>query len=308
LHRQAAEDRLEALSCFSNLSFNHRPSAIARRAVSSLKRSGHRQIPDLVSDADIFWGYIVITNKWISLFMLGIAMAVCANAKSENQVCFTGGVGDGDWNNAANWNTGAVPGAANEAGIVSGTVKITNAVTMAYLRNGMDKAVPAEVIIDGGTLRAIGFDNSNASSYGCNGSIVVKNGGLAVFSSRFLVGYKDTQSGSVTIYDGIFRVESGYYHNKEYVGTNVLDTRTTINPGGLLDVNALILNAGVMDIAGGTLIVRQDISVDLDPWIAKGRMIAMGGAQGWKIKATVDLTTGWTTVVAEPIPDCSPAE
>jgi hypothetical protein len=165
----------------------------------------------------------------------------------------------------------------------------------------MDEAAPAEVIIDRGTLHAVGTNNCNAPSYRCNVAIIVKNGGSAAFTARFYVGYRDTQSGSVTIYDGTFRVTSSYYHNKDYVGTNVLGTRTTIKSGGLLDVDNLILNSGVLDIAGGTLIVRRDISVELDKWIAGGRVIVMGDASGWKIKATVDSITGWTTVVAEPM-------
>jgi hypothetical protein len=149
-------------------------------------------------------------------------------------------------------------------------------------------------------LRAVGSNNCNAASYRCNGSIVLKNGGSAVFVSRFFVGYRDTQDGSVTIYNGTFRVENGYYHNKDYTGTNVFGTRTTINPGGLLDVNDLILNSGVMDIAGGTLIVRRNIEIEVNAWIAKGRIVAMGGQPGWNIKITIDPVTGWTSLVAEP--------
>jgi hypothetical protein len=116
-----------------------------------------------------------------------------------------------------------------------------------------------------------------------------------------MVGFENTQGGSVTIYDGTLRVTKTYHHNETYAGTEILDTRTTINPGGLLDVNDLVLNAGILDIAGGTLIIRRCAVYEVDLWFAEGRIISMGGKPGWKIKVTFDEVSGWTAVVAEPV-------
>jgi hypothetical protein len=242
----------------------------------------------------------MITRKRMNLCVLGIALAACANAQ-DNRVMFTGGGGDDDWNNAANWDKGVVPGETNEAGIAVGTIKITNTVTVGYLKAGLGRTGPSKVIIDGGTFKAIGMVEYNSSTYRGYGSIIVQNGGSATFNSRFFVGFEDTPKASMILHDGTFRVASTYYHSFGYAGTEALATRTAINTGGVLDVDNLVLNSGVLDIAGGTLIVRRDISFELDQWIMNGRIIVMGGAPGWKIKATVDSTTGWTTVVAEPI-------
>lgn len=43
-----------------------------------------------------------------------------------------------------------------------------------------------------------------------------------------------------------------------------------------------MLNAGVMDIAGDTVIVRNDVVKEVAQWIADGRMIAMAAQRAGK--------------------------
>jgi hypothetical protein len=206
------------------------------------------------------------------------------------------------------------PGDADETRISGGAVRITTPVTVGYLKVGSEGS--GTVIIDGGTLVTVGTSDYNSASFNAPGTLIVTNGGSAVFNSRFMVGFKNYGGGRVEIYDGTVRVARSYFHNKDYTGSEPINTRTTVHQGGVLEVNELILNSGVINIAGGTVMIRKGYVEQITHWIAEGRIIAMGGAAGWKIKVTVDPSTGHIVLTAElsgesfsvgmrsPVPSC----
>ncbi|MCU0858896.1 MAG: hypothetical protein MUC65_10900, partial [Pontiellaceae bacterium] len=126
-------------------------------------------------------------RKLISFFCL-LSLAITAGSvPGSPKIYFTGQADDGEWNNAANWEGGVVPGNEDRASIPSGVIKITNTVTTGYLQNGIDTGGVAQVIIDGGSLVAVGTVRFNSASYIGRGSIIIQNGGSAVFNSRFMV-------------------------------------------------------------------------------------------------------------------------
>ncbi|MCU0858472.1 MAG: hypothetical protein MUC65_08740, partial [Pontiellaceae bacterium] len=219
--------------------------------------------------------------------------------------------GSNNWTNEANWvysdkkTPSGVPGPADIARVLHGArAEITTEVVVGSVRLSGDG--PGTLIINGGSLTAMLVSDSDFSSacYRAFGSMVVQNKGSAFFYSRFFVGFSNAPSGSLIIHEGSVRVANSYTHNWHYTGSSevALHTQTIIYKGGLLDVDTLVLNAGVMDIAGGTLIVRFSCPVEqVNDWVANGRMTAMGGSREWKIQATFDSATGWTTIIAVPV-------
>jgi hypothetical protein len=229
------------------------------------------------------------------------------------RIVFTGAGGDDCWTNEANWVyyksnpiKRGTPTTADEVRLnPNTTVRITTPVTVNYLKTGVNGY--GTVIIDGGSLSTVGTEDYNSASYNSLGVIIVTNGGAALFNFYFMVGFENHAGGRVEIYDGTVRVPGIYYHSKDYTGSEPVDTRTTISKGGVLDVNELTLNTGIMDVAGGTLIVRMGRAEEINQWIADGRIIAMGGAEGWKINVTVDPKTSYTVIVAESSSDPKPS-
>jgi hypothetical protein len=178
--------------------------------------------------------------------------------------------------------------------------RITTPVTIGYLKVGANGiGVNGKVIIDGGSLVTTGISDYNSASQSANGSIIVTNGGTAVFNSRFYAGNKPEGVGTLFIEGGSVRVASTFCHHMEYTGTNTLYTRTIIGEAGLLDVDMLVLNAGVMDIAGGTVVVRMGHVEQINHWIAEKRIVAMGGTEDWRVKVKYDPVTGYIVLSAE---------
>ncbi|MBM4152210.1 MAG: hypothetical protein FJ220_01630 [Kiritimatiellaceae bacterium] len=219
---------------------------------------------------------------------------------NTNFIIFTDGAMDKNWYNPNNWSgqqlteSQGIPGANAEVRITAGaSINITNAVTVEYFKNGCDggKKSTGIITIDGGILLATGTVDYHSVCYNRPATLTVKNGGSATFNSRLLVGNKDYQGGSLIIHQGTVRVIGNYYHQSGYTGTAALKASTTIYTGGLLDVNDMILNAGVVDIAGGVLVIRKDAVDAVNQWISSGRIIAMSGLDGWRIKVSYDDET-----------------
>ncbi|MBM4151925.1 MAG: hypothetical protein FJ220_00175 [Kiritimatiellaceae bacterium] len=247
----------------------------------------------------------------VSACILGAFVTTGMAQVETNFIIFTGGAMDKNWYNPNNWSyqkfTGSpgVPDTHAEVRVTAGaSLDITNAVTVEYFKNGCEgrKGIAGNVMIDGGILLATGTTQYNSVCFNRRASLTVKNGGSATFNTRLVVGFKDCQGGSLVIHDGSIRVVGTYYHQTDYTGTEAINTRTTIHTGGLLDVNDMILNAGVVDIAGGVLLIRG-LAVDAaDQWVSSGRIIAMNGIDGWQIKVSYDEETGWTKLTAEQEP------
>lgn len=235
--------------------------------------------------------------------MLGfMGAALLIGSVRADRVDFVGRGADINWTNANNWlNTtnhlNSLPGEGDEVRIGKGVVTLTTAVTVRSLKVGAGG--PGNLIIDGGSLVSNGLKDYNSAGAKFKGSILVKNGGSATFNSYFMVGFSNVPNGSLVIDQGTVRVSGFFYHNIEYSGTEPINSRTTIKTGGLLDVDKLKLNAGVLDVAGGTLIVRQGDIGQLRAWVEEGRIIAMGGVDGWKINITIDENTGYFKISAE---------
>jgi hypothetical protein len=217
---------------------------------------------------------------------------------------FTNSAPDQNWTNVNNWvcaekrEERVLPGAADEARIDHAAVRITTAVTAGYLRSGIGG--PGTVIIDGGSLVTVGRSEYSPITYNSPAVIIVTNGGSALFNFYFMVGCLNYPEARMEIYDGTVRVSGTYYHVRNYAAPDSMSARTVIHKGGLLEVDMLELNTGVMDIAGGKVIVRRSRADQISQWVAEGRIVAMGGAAGWTIKVVRDPETGYTALAAEP--------
>jgi hypothetical protein len=245
-------------------------------------------------------------KKTMELCLPGVV--IMAGWVHADRIVFTGEGRDSCWTNEANWIyyksdplRRGLPTTADEVRLNTNMIaRITTSVTISYLKVGANGVgMNGKVIIDGGSLVTIGTSDYNSASQSANGSIIVTNGGTAVFNSRFYAGNKPEGIGTMFIEGGSVRVASTYYHHMEYTGTNTLYTRTTVGEAGLLDVDMLVLNAGVMDIAGGTVIVRMGNVKEINQWIAEKRIVAMGGTDDWRVKVTVDPATGYVVLTAE---------
>ncbi|MCU0858538.1 MAG: hypothetical protein MUC65_09075, partial [Pontiellaceae bacterium] len=195
-------------------------------------------------------------KKTMCLFALGV-MALIHSVQAE-RFDFIGYKNENNnWTNEALWvysdkkTPSGIPGPLDIARLLNGAkAEITSDVVVGSIH--LASAGSATLIINGGSLTATLTSDYNSVGYASFGSIVVQNKGSATFNSRFFVGHLNAPSGSLTIHEGTVRVANAFYHNENYAGSEVLYTRTTIHKGGLLDVDSLMLNAGVMDIAGGT--------------------------------------------------------
>jgi hypothetical protein len=223
------------------------------------------------------------------------------------RIVFTGAGGDRCWTNEANWvyhNSNpiqrGIPTAADEVRMnPNTTVLITTPVTARYLKTGVNGQ--NTVIIDGGSLVTTGPTDYNSAGQNAFGTIIVKNGGSALFNSRFFTGNTADSKGWLIIEGGSVRVAGIYSQHLESSETNLFLTRTTVGDGGLLDVDSMILKGGVIDLTGGKVVVRTGRVEEINQWIDEGRIVAMGGAAGWKIKVTVDPAAGYIILGAEPL-------
>lgn len=211
---------------------------------------------------------------------------------------------DDNWTNQNNWvytsglAPSGIPKASDIVRITKGAkVRVTTEVNVGSVHISSDGS--GVLIIDGGTFTATIPNEYNSAGNRPSGSIIVENGGKATLHGRVLVGLKNAPTGAFIVKKGSVRVPNIFIHNEGYTGTEAQNTRTTVYSEGLLDVDRLQLNSGVLDVAGGTVVVRQDVAVQINQWVEDGRIIAMSGVDGWHIKVTVDAETGWTTIVAE---------
>ncbi|MBM4152473.1 MAG: hypothetical protein FJ220_02990 [Kiritimatiellaceae bacterium] len=232
----------------------------------------------------------------LTLVIMAIAGFIQSGIAADTNV-FLNGLGDNDWNNADNWQYQRValpPDIASlgrSAAVVLTTSNLTGAVRLGCI--GF-----SSLIIDGGSLTALNPADWNSVGYNDPASLTIQNGGSLTTASILLVGRKNSRGGTVVIRQGSLRVKE-YAHNKYYQGTEIINTRTTIYPEGVLEADLMDLNAGVLDIAGGTVIIRQSNPENLDKWIKEGRIVAMGGLDGWVVNVAIDEETGWVTLTAK---------
>lgn len=254
----------------------------------------------------------MIAKKRVVTGLLG-GLLLAASAMAAETFFLWVGTSDASWNDPSNWkkyqaaqgttsqvsDESGIPGTTDQVRIGSSELRITNQVSISYFKCGV--STRATVTIDGGSLTTTGMSDYNSACFKTASGLIIKNGGSATFNSYLVVGTRQTQGGFVTIYDGTLRVPGAYFHNKDNDGTTNLNTRTTIYGGGLLDVDELALNSGVLNIAGGKVVVRgRNSFTEIEEWVRQGRIIAMDGSDGWTVYVDHDFATGWITLTAAP--------
>lgn len=227
-----------------------------------------------------------------------LAMAVTANA----QIWY--GLDDGDvWSDPTNWigGSGGVPGASDWAEVVYDFPKpciLDNAAgpinTLHIAAGGTGASM---IVKNGGSLTVSGGDVS--PGWNNNGTLTIETGGSLTANALFTVGmYDDVDSYARLILNGgTLTVNNAFYHGIYFDGSSSVDIRTEIN-AGILDVDALILDRGVMNIADGTVIVAGDITGNVSSWVTAGRLTAFDGAG--IIQAEVIEGSTYITAVPEP--------
>lgn len=241
----------------------------------------------------------------LSLLRMGIlGLMITAGTAQAAILQYTPRDGTDKWKDQSNWD---VIEGTKEAGL-------PDANDIVWLRNDSSVRVTAEavakalkigkestgsVLIDGGTLHTTGMDEFTVVGDKAPGRLTIQNGGSLTCDSNFSVGSKDSSGSSVIIHKGLLRVANCYYHNEQYAGAAPIDTRTTIHTDGILEAERIELNAGVIDIAGGTVKVLNVTAELANQWIAEGKVIAMGGQEGWIVKVTTESDTGLLVMTAE---------
>jgi hypothetical protein len=212
------------------------------------------------------------------------------------------GLEDGDvWSDPTNWTSNSVPGANDWAEIIYDFPKVcildSDAGTINTLHIAAGGAGASMIIKNGGNLTVTGGDVS--PGWNNNGSLTIETGGSLTCNGLFTVGMYADVAGSYAhlfLQGGILTVNNVFYHGI-YFGGNPVDVRSEIN-AGILDLDALVLDRGVMDIANGTVIVNGDYTGAVAAWIASGQLTAFGGT-GTIFAEVVDGRT-YITAVPEP--------
>lgn len=223
-----------------------------------------------------------------------------ANPDYPNRAQFTNR-GDGDrWLDPQNWRNYSIPG-TNDAVVFSPgkTARLKTSATVLAIQLGVGGS--EGLIVDGGALEVVGEGKHDWSiiGYKNDGTLTVQNGGSVTIKNWLLVGKFGT--GTLTIYEGSVSIGKNFrQHSQEEGPVDDSATKTTLYSGGVLEANGIDLISGVLDIAGGTLMIRQNVIMQIEQYVEAGRIIAMGGEAGWKIQASMDAKTGWTKVIAVP--------
>lgn len=190
--------------------------------------------------------------------------------------------GDDDWTNGQNWRNqddgnskGVVPGALDEVRFNYGGAEgeITSDVgTISQLRIGIDDTGGKLTVSSTGVLNVTGSSNMIGWNAGGNGGILLVNGGSITYGGW--LGVANNGDGTFELNGGNVRVANAFFHNLEN-GTGTASSSIT---AGLLDVNAMTLNSGVMDISGtGEVLIRAGTSASqIAGWISGGLMTIDG--------------------------------
>jgi hypothetical protein len=190
--------------------------------------------------------------------------------------------GDDDWTNGDNWvnqddgnSKGVVPSDLDEARFNYGGaegVLTTDVGTIAKLQLGLDDTGGKLTVSSTGVLSVTGDFNTIGWDAGGNGGILIVNGGQITYGGW--VSVANVGTGTFELNGGLVRVENAFYHNLYNNGGTASSSITD----GLLDVNAMALNSGVMDISGdGEVLIRAGTSeAQIAGWISSGLMTING--------------------------------
>lgn len=211
------------------------------------------------------------------------------------------GLDAGDvWSDASNWIGDGLPGSGSWVDVQMGWTQPclldSDAGTIGTLHVGVWEHGGTMTIKNGGNLTVSGGDV--AVGWNRTGTLTIETGGSLTANCLFTVGMFADEPGSANLIldGGTLTVNNAFYHGI-YFGSNIVDVRTEIN-AGVLDVDALILDRGVMNITNGTVIVAGDVLDSVSSWIAAGRLTAFDGAG----TIVAQLGDGYTQITAIPEP------
>jgi hypothetical protein len=219
-----------------------------------------------------------------SVFVLSLAGATSALAQCTD--AWTGGGGDGDWNNPVNWSTGAVPGSSDTACIETSGA----AVSMATGGDGI-------LNLTLGSTDSLTLPAGNNQNLNIGGTSIANSGQIILPGSQTATLYISSNStttlsggGTVTLNSDVNDGISGFGP-----GGTLVNQETIQGAGGIM--NDLILNnssTGVVNAnqSGAQLIVGRFFGTGIN----KGLMEATNGGQ--LIIGSVDLNNVGGTILA----------
>ena len=159
------------------------------------------------------------------------------------------------------------------------------------LQIGLDDTGGA-LMFNSGAKLIVSLDD-NVVGKGSAGRLIV-NGGHLSYGGDLNI----SSNGVFELNDGLVRVDSVFYHHRDERSGGA---RTTIK-GGVLDVNTMELNAGVLNITGGIVRIRFGSKAEIKQWISDGSMTfhgVSGGFENIHYKLTSWGDKGFEIVVIE---------
>lgn len=234
--------------------------------------------------------------KYVS-FIAIVLMAGLVNAGSTWY-----GLDSGDaWSEPSNWIGDGFPGPDTWVEIGVGFAQpclLDSDASCKWLHVGVyDDAAASLTIKNGGNL-TVNSGGDVSIGWNRNGTLNIETGGSLTANSLFTVGmYADVPGyARLNLQGGNLTVNNEFYHGI-YFGGVAVDVRSQID-AGVLDVDVLHLDRGVMDITGGMVIVNGDMTGAVASWIAAGRLTAFNGAGS----IVTEVSDGRTTITAVPEP------
>lgn len=247
------------------------------------------------------------------------AMSVCFAASAMGATYrFGGDTGPGpddDWMNYQNWQNQTsgvngwdsvipLPGASDTvrfnyggaSGVLADDAGTIGALELAVGEGGSLTINLGGVLLVNGTSGWSGMGAGGSSS----GSLTIDGGLLTIQDHAWQMGVNDNAyTVDLTVESGEMRVVNAFIQSK------ATTTSTTTVNGGLLDVNAMTLSAGVVDIGGGMLRIRAGTTeTDITSWVSSGLMTfdgATGGIEGVDYNLDTWGPNGWEiTAIPEP--------
>ncbi len=183
------------------------------------------------------------------------------------------------WSQSSNWSTGSLPGAGEKVQILypSAMPCILDSdagVTIGELVIGDNNGPASMIVKTGGSLTVGGW---TAVGYNRAAYLTIEAGTLTCYN-YFAVGMFDDVAGAMilTMTGGSVTVNNTFFHGLYFDGSAVVEVRTNLDDG-ILEVGAINLKTGVLDITEGTLIVNGNVIGTIAGYESSGRMTAYDG-------------------------------
>lgn len=180
-----------------------------------------------------------------------------------------------DWMDGQNWRNQTADNAKGKRPDKDAVVRFNFAGTGGTLSSDAGTILRLQIGADdlGGSLilnpgaRLVISENESYIGWngrGEGGSLIV-NGGMLEYNGW--VSVANEGKGTLILNAGTIRVANTFFHNIRNGG----GPTSTWMRGGMLDVNKMILNSGIFDLAGGVVRIRAGTSAaDIQNWINKG--------------------------------------